>query len=198
MSSPRLGFVALGFAAMAEERLSSVVRFVEDTTKSVGGPLVELTAPLVPQHVRRLVETALADLDERGRAVADAGSARGNELAEVVADRVSQDPAIEKVVDNIIDRVLPIVLERLAREPEQIRVLVQGQSLGMVEEITRAARERAAGGDDAVDRFVSGLLRRDSARQRRIRRRPQAAVVVQPEVVLQPEVVVERVAPVEP
>jgi hypothetical protein len=68
----------------------------------------------------------------------------------------------------------------------------------MVEEITRAARERAAGGDDAVDRFVSGLLRRDSARQRRIRRRPQAAVVVQPEVVLQPEVVVEHVSPVEP
>jgi hypothetical protein len=94
--------------------------------------------------------------------------------------------------------VLPIVLDRLAKEPEQIRVIVQGQSIGMVEEITRAARERATNGDDAVDRFVSNLLRRDSGRQRRIRRRAQPAVVVQPAVVHQPEVIVEKVAAVEP
>jgi hypothetical protein len=183
---------------MAEERLAGVVRFVEDTTRAVGAPIVELTAPLVPAPVRRLVETAVADLDERGRTVAEAGAVRGNELAEVVADRVSQDPALQKVVDNVIDNVLPIVLDRLAKEPEQIRIIVQGQSLGMVEEITRAARDRATNGDDAVDRVVSNLLRRDPGRQRRIRRRPQPAVVVQPEAVLRPEVIVEQVASVEP
>jgi|1186.fasta_scaffold114418_2 hypothetical protein len=198
MSRPRLGFVALGLAALAEERIAGVVRFVEDTTRSVGAPIAELTAPLVPEPLRRLIEAAVADLDERGRTVAEAGAVRGNELAELVADRVSQDPAMQKVVDNVIDNVLPDVLERLAKEPEQIRVIVQGQSLGMVEEMTRAARERATNGDDAVDRFVSNLLRRDSGRHRRIRRRSQPDVIVQPEVVLQPEVIVERVVPVEP
>src|SRR4051795_10696956 len=120
MSRPRLGFVALGLAALAEERIAGVVRFVEDTTRSVGAPIAELTAPLVPEPLRRLIEAAVADLDERGRTVAEAGAVRGNELAELVADRVSQDPAMQKVVDNVIDNVLPDVLERLAKEPEQI------------------------------------------------------------------------------
>jgi hypothetical protein len=118
--------------------------------------------------VRRAVEARLRELDAQGRVEAESGAEDASRFASAIADELARNPVVintvMEIVDQIIwpvvDDVLPKVIERLTNEPEQIRVLVQSQSHGMLEEVARTARSRAADGDEAAARFVSRFLRR--------------------------------------
>jgi len=63
-------------------------------------------------------------------------------------------------VGPLIDEALPIVLDRLDEQPEQVRKIVQSQSRGMMAEARDTARTGARRGDDMVDSVVDRLLRR--------------------------------------
>ena len=73
-------------------------------------------------------------LDEHGRSVATATAGEPSRIAEAFADRLGQEPVVLHIVDRVVDHVqwrvvdavLPVVLERLGAEPEQVRHIVQG------------------------------------------------------------------------
>ena len=102
-------------------------------------------------------------------------------LAEALLDRVLQslqgNPAVDALVDRQVGRVLQALakcdaLRQLVREqadaylkhlnehPEQVRELVQDQSLGMVREFQETVRGAALDGDDAVESWVRRVLGR--------------------------------------
>ena len=67
---------------------------------------------------------------------------------------------VEELQWRVVDDVLPVVLERLADDPDSVRSIVQGQSLSMIDDVTTTARSRVVAADDAVDRLMARLLRR--------------------------------------
>jgi len=68
---------------------------------------------------------------------------------------------VTQTIMQVVDEVLPQILDRLATEPEQIRALIGSQSLNMAEELTQAARVKAAEGDEIIERVMTRLrLRR--------------------------------------
>lgn len=170
LDGPDLRYVALGAVCVAEERLGGIVRAGAGAARAVARPLASAAAPLVPASVRREVEAAIVRLDAHGRSTVVTGSEEAGEFVAALAGEVAHEPlvldVIEDIVERVVDRVLPMVLDRLTEEPDQVRALVQGQSRGMVEEVTNAARARAAAGDDAVDRLVARVLHRRSRRGR--------------------------------
>ena len=164
--SPDPRYVVLGAAAVVEEQLRGTVARVS----ALARPPTALALRMIPPGVRRAAASRLQELDVRGRVEAESGAEETSRMVTGIADELVRSPAvlhtIREVVDQIlwpvIDEVIPVVLERLAKEPEQIRVIVQSQSHGMLEEITETARNRAAGADEAADRLVARLLRRRS------------------------------------
>jgi hypothetical protein len=168
---PDLRYAALGAAGVVQDRLAGLARGATGVTYAVVRPVVATAVPLVPAPVRRAGAGAVRRLDEQGRAMATGAASGATRAAEALADRLVAEPAVMRVVDRfidqvqwrVIDAVLPAVLERLAAEPEQVRDIVLGQSRGMVEELTDTARARAVAGDQAVDRFLGRLLRRQPA-----------------------------------
>jgi hypothetical protein len=167
---PDLRYAALGAVGVVQERLARLARGATGATYAVVHPIVTTAVPLIPAPVRRVGVGAVRRLDEHGRAVATATTNEASRAAEAFADRLGEEPAVMRMVDRVVDQVqwrvvdviLPVVLERLAAEPEQVRTIVLGQSRGMAEELTQAARARAVAGDQAVDRFFDRLLRRRS------------------------------------
>lgn len=165
-------FVALGAFCAIEGRLGGAVRAAADVARAIGAPVADAALPLVPGSVRRAVAGVVRDLDEEGRSASVAGTAIAERLAEEIADRLGRDPNVLRLVEEIVERiqwqvvdtVLPVVLDRLAADPDQVRAIVQGQSRGMVDELTTTVRSRAVTGDVAVDRIVARLLRRRSTR----------------------------------
>jgi hypothetical protein len=126
---------------------------------------------VIPPWMRRTVGDAVRELDEQGRAAATSSAAGAVRVVESLADRLGREPAllhfVDRVVDHlqwrVVDDVLPVVLERLAAEPDRLREIVQGQSRGMADELTQAARSRAVAGDEAVDRLLARVFRRRTA-----------------------------------
>ena len=167
-------YVAFGLASQAQAQCTRSVRAAAGAAQAIGRPVSSITLALTPTFVRRTVEGVAHDLDARGRSASAAASARARQVAEMLGDRLGREPAVQGLVDamvehvqwQVVDAVLPVVLERLTAEPDQVRLLVQGQSLGMVEELTNAARSYAADGDDAVERLVDSILHRRSRRHR--------------------------------
>jgi hypothetical protein len=157
---PDLRYAALGGARVVQQRVVRLARGATGVTYAVVQPVVATAVPLVPAPVRRAGAGAVRRLDEQGRAVATGAASGATRAAEALADRLVAEPTVMRVVDRVMDAVLPAVLERLAAEPEQVRDIVLGQSRGMVEELTDTARARAVAGDQAVDRFLGRLLRR--------------------------------------
>ena len=102
----------------------------------------------VPQRSR--AEQRLRDL---------ARTATGAVAANRDVGRLVHDVASRQVAP-LIDEALPIVLDRLDEQPEQVRKIVQGQSRGMMAEARDSARTAARRGDDVVDSVVDRLLRR--------------------------------------
>jgi hypothetical protein len=164
-----LSFVVIGALCAAEERLADTARAGAATARAVGGTVVNVSAPLVPAPIKRVVADSARQLERQGRAAVGTGSAEVARVAEALAGGAAGHSGvvhvIDEVVERLIDTLLPAILDRLAAEPEQIRVIIQGQSRGMIEEVANTARSRAADGDVAVDRAVSRLLRRPRAKR---------------------------------
>jgi hypothetical protein len=129
---------------------------------------------LTPAPVRGWARLLVGRLDERGRAAAGAVAEQGTRLATDLAARAVREPAVMRIVDDVVgrvqwqvvDAVLPVVLDRLAAEPDQVRRIVQDQSVGIAQELADTAGARAVSGDEAVDRLFARLLRRQPPRPR--------------------------------
>jgi hypothetical protein len=168
---PDLRRVVLGAACVTEDRLRDVARAATSAVRAVGGPVARLSLPLVPVPLRRTVARVVRDLDAQGQSAAVAGTEEVERLARALFEAVGRDPNLLRLVEElvndiqwqVVDEILPVVLERLAAEPAQVRAIVQGQSQGMVDELTTSVRSRAVTGDEAVDRFVARILRRRPA-----------------------------------
>jgi len=89
-------------------------------------------------------------------------------LARAATGAIASNRNVSRLVHDIasrqvaplVDEALPIVLGRLAEQPEEVRKVVQGQSRGMMAEARDTARTGARHGDDMVDSMVDRLLRR--------------------------------------
>ena len=82
-------------------------------------------------------------------------------VVEFPADREPDGSALVLLLD-LIEKGIIRILDQLADESTKVQNIVRGQSRGMVEELARDARSRAAAGDDVVDRFVARLLHRNT------------------------------------
>jgi hypothetical protein len=165
---PDLRYVAVGAVLVAGGRVARLARGAVGASTAVARPAMTLAGALVPGPVRAAAVDGARRLEGNGRSTVRSAAQGTARAAEAVADRFGDDPLVLRLVHQIvghvqwqvIDEILPAVLERLATEPEQVRDIVQGQSWGMVEEVTEAARTRAVAGDEVVDRLVARLLRR--------------------------------------
>ena len=149
-----LGYLALGALVVLEERAMSAAKLGLRAANEVGRPLGSLATRLLPPVVRQPVDDLARRLEARGRALVATASGEAERVGEELVDAVAQHPlmlrAVTQIVDRVIwdvvDEVLPVVLERIATNPEQVREIVQGQSRGMVEEAradgTHASRAR--------------------------------------------------------
>jgi hypothetical protein len=159
-AAPELRYVGLGALCAAEDALSRFVRRVGGVARGAVRPIGTAASPLIPESVRRRLEEAVRDLDAYGRSVASSGSEGAIEVVEMYAGGVAQDPAFIRILDQIVLEILPVVLDRLIAQPDQVRALVWGQSRGAAEDVANAARSRAASGDQAVEAFLGRILRR--------------------------------------
>lgn len=163
--------VALGALWATQEQIRRRAQGAAGAALSVVGPAATIAVAVTPAPVRRALADAAHELEAQGRTAASISAAEAARLAEAFADRLGREPAVLNLVDRVVDHVqwrvvdtvLPVVLERLAAEPDQVRAIVQGQSRGIVDEVTQAARSRAVAGDEAVAGFLARLLRRSQA-----------------------------------
>jgi hypothetical protein len=171
-------FVAIGAVCATEQQLARLARSAAGAARAAraaAAPAATMATTVAvvvtPQSVRRTVGDAVRQLDAQGRAAATSSSGGAARVVDTLADRLGRDPALLHFVDRVVehvqwrvvDAVLPAVLERLAADPDRLREIVQGQSRGMADELTQAARSRAAAGDEAVDRLLARVFRRRTA-----------------------------------
>jgi hypothetical protein len=159
-TTPELRYVGLGALCAAEDAVGRLVRRVGGVARGAMRPVETVTNPLIPESVRRRFEAAVRELDAYGRSVASTGSEGAIEVVELYAGGVAQDPTFLRIIDQIVLEILPVVLDRLIAQPDQIRALVWGQSRGAAEDVANAARTRAANGDQAVEALLGRILRR--------------------------------------
>jgi hypothetical protein len=99
---------------------------------------------------------------------------RIHELTRSATSAIAANPDVSRLVQEVasrqvgplIDEALPVVLDRLDDQPDQVRKIVQGQSRGIMAEARETARESARRGDEMVDSMVDRLLHRHVAAQK--------------------------------
>ena len=181
-TGPDVRYVALGALGAVGWRVARLAR----------GAVVVTDAVARPCGRRRVRSAAGVGAGHGGPAGRRAGGGRpvdrvragidaGARVADAVTDRVATDPlvirAIGEIVDGVqgqlLDSILPDVLDRLAADPDQVRAIVRGQSRGMIDEATHEARSRAVAGDEIVDRLAARILRRQPSRRHSRAARPR-------------------------
>lgn len=163
--------VLVGALARAQDSMSRVrgaaaaVRTCAGAARMVTGHLLRVPpGPVLTRRVGRVLsDLAARGRVERRRAAALAGWVRQDGSA---VHRFTQETTAT-VTRPLAATATPIVLDLLSEHPEQIRVLVREQSLGMGSELTGVLRVQAARGDDGVERLARRLLRRRPADQPR-------------------------------
>jgi hypothetical protein len=162
--APDPRYVVLGAISAAERQLRSAVPGAIATAHHIARPVATTAGAVIPSPVRRALLAAAAELDGRGRAEAEGLADAAGRVGTRLADEVSRHPLVLRIVEElqwrVVDDVLPVVLERLADDPDSVRSIVQGQSLSMIDDVTTTARSRVVAADDAVDRLIARLLRR--------------------------------------
>ena len=172
-TGPDVRYVALGALGAVGGRVARRARGAVVVTDAVARPVAGAAFGLLPGSVQDMAVQRAAVLEAAGRSIACAGIDAGARLADAVTDRVATDPlvirAVGEIVDGVqgqlLDSILPDVLDRLAAEPDQVRAIVRGQSRGMIDEATHEARSRAVAGDEIVDRLAARILRRQPSRR---------------------------------
>jgi hypothetical protein len=125
------------------------------------------TLPRAPDPVGSTVVALAA----RGRDATASAFINGRAMAEDIAREFTRQPEFIGLVNNIvdavlpgaIDRALPVVMEKLAAEPESVRALVFSQSTGVAGEVVATVRSGVRTGDAAVDRSIRLWRRRREA-----------------------------------
>jgi hypothetical protein len=157
---PDLRYVAIGALITTGSRLAGLAGTAAGAARAAAEPAATRAFALLPRSAQAAVVGAVAELERQGVAAARSGTEATVRFADAVADRLAREPLLLRFIGDVIDGVLPAVLERLADEPDQVRAIIYGQSRGMVEELADSARGKAAEGDEVVDRLVARLLRR--------------------------------------
>ncbi|HZM29232.1 MAG TPA: hypothetical protein VFB77_02000 [Acidimicrobiales bacterium] len=166
---PDLRYVAVGALVTTGSRLVGLAGTAAGAARAVAEPVATRAFAVLPASVQAPVLDAVAQLERQGAAAVRSGTEATAGFADAVADRLARDPLLLRFIGDIVDGVLPAVLERLADEPDQVRAIIYGQSRGMVEELADSARGRAAAGDELVDRLVDRLLRRRRSSGQQVR-----------------------------
>lgn len=116
----------------------------------------------------RVLRDRVDTVSRRGSADFAASVAQAKKAWSSALSRIGDDPDVstlvrriaDRAVGPVIDTALPLVLDRLATDPQHIRHILGVQSFGMTEEVTETIRERTATADDQVERFAHRLMRR--------------------------------------
>jgi hypothetical protein len=163
-----LPYALAGAVFAAADRVSRTTRAIERWTAQVTQPASRLGRRVIPSSVRSEADATLKRLDHAGREALDRRTHELRDLLGTAADTVADDPILVEVVERIVghvqwqivDELLPAILDRLTEEPAQVQALVRGQSQSVIDELAAQTRTRAAHGDQVVDRIVARTLGR--------------------------------------
>jgi hypothetical protein len=141
-------YALIGLAFDIQERVQSGLKTVDQTTRSISNVATPIIDPisnsrLVKPFRRRYDELVLRGKQEVDRWV-DAG------LAEDTRSRQFAQTALEKSVDKSIDYLTT---------NEEIKELIETQSVSLAGEVVEEIRERAVSADILLERIVRMLLR---------------------------------------
>lgn len=164
--------VAVGAGSLAARAGAPVLRAagrvgggVYARTRRAAAPALDPALDLAVWATQTLAEVGSL---ERARATAGVHA-----LIDAVGTAVAADPGVQGMVrdladsqlDPLVERALPIVLDRLGENPEAVRRIVQDQSSGIMTEATESARLTARHADDIVDSLTHRLFRRAGREQ---------------------------------
>ena len=140
-----------------EKPLRLFVGAVSIVVERVGGPVarrvgIASLATRGEEVERRLRARASRYLDDRLEQLA------GSRPVSVVVDT-----QLDRLLEPLVDRALPIVLDRLGQQREQVRVIVREHGEDLTGELVAGMRDRAAAADATAERMARRLLggRRD-------------------------------------
>jgi hypothetical protein len=69
------------------------------------------------------------------------------------------DSQLDRLLEPVVDRAMPIVLDKLGQEREQVLNLVREHGDDLTGELVAGVRDRAEAADDTAERVVRRLLR---------------------------------------
>ena len=177
--------VAVGAGSLAARAGSPVVRAAGHVGGSVYSRARRVVAPVAdPALDWALWATqTLAEVGSLERRRAKDGV---HTLIGAVGSVVAAEPGVQGMVqdlaesqlDPLVERALPLVLDRLNDNPEAVRRIVQDQSAGIMTEATQSARHTARHADDVVDSLAHRFFRRNS----RVGGDPEPDLAADPEV----------------
>lgn len=159
-----------GVSVVAEQVAGAVSRRGNlDHPKPTAGadPAAEAAAPITGTHVLLGSLAAPALVSARGRVVVASLASRGEELerrSRAWAGR-HLDAQLDRLLEPLVDRALPIVLDRLGQQREQVRAIVWEHGEDLTGELVAGIRDRAAVADTTAERMTRRLFggRRDGS-----------------------------------
>lgn len=159
--------VAVGVGSLAVRAGSPVVRAAGHVGGSVYSRARRVVAPVADPALDWALWTTqtLAEIGSFERRRAKDGV---HTLIGAVGSAVAAEPGVrgmvrdlaESQLDPLVERALPLVLDRLNDSPEAVRRIVEGQSSGIMTEATHSARHTARHADDVVDALAHRFFRR--------------------------------------
>jgi hypothetical protein len=158
--------VLLGFALDTQSRLSRTARGILRQGDRVVGTVDRALNPVLSSRALSPVRGPFERLVERGQAQVNHWRQLGR--AEEARSRALAQGAAEQLIDTTADTV-----SSDPRTQKIVQVIIQQQSLGMVDEAIEEVRERTVTGDMLLERPVRSILRR----------RPRESLPASPELI---------------
>jgi hypothetical protein len=158
----------LGAGYLASRIAAVPLRVAAHTGRNLADPARRALAAPAAHGVTDLASWVLRTFAQVGAPQRAHAERRVRVLLREATYAVTKNRAVSRLVNDLaspqleplIDEALPIVLARLAEQPDEIQKIVQEQSRGIVSEARDTARQGARRGDDVVDSVVDRLLRR--------------------------------------
>ena len=163
--------LVVGTILAAEEQAVGAIQGAARIGRAAGGAADRTFRFVAPHGVIDGIDQRIAELRRNGReSVPESREQAKKALSDVTDDIVDSqflvgviEEAVGRVIDPVMDLVMPIVIERLNENPEPIQQLVASQSIGMASEMTDTMRSGALTFDSAVE----NIARRLTLRRRR-------------------------------
>jgi hypothetical protein len=115
----------------------------------------------------------VASLATRGEQVERRFRARASQYLDSRLDRLAGsrpvsvvvDAQLDRLLEPLVDRALPIVLDRLGQQRQQVRAIVWEHGGDLTDELVEGIRDRAVAADTTAERMARRLLggRRDGS-----------------------------------